>query len=78
MHTQTHTHTHACARLHMHTHMHTLVSQGNGTEQKIFEKRKVFREDLEELTEVEKQKQGVVPDRWSLVRERVMKIMTTL
>ena len=26
------------------------------------------------MTEVEKQKQGVVPDRWSLVRERVMKL----
>ena len=25
-----------------HTHTHTLVSQGNGTEQRVFEKRKVF------------------------------------
>ena len=42
-------HTHA----HTHTHTHTLVSQGNRTEEKVFEKRKVFKEDLKELTEVE-------------------------
>ena len=35
------------------THMHTLVSQGTRTEEKVFEKRKVFKEDLKELTEAE-------------------------
>ena len=35
------------------THPPTHVSQGNGTEEKVFEKRKVFKEDLKELTEVE-------------------------
>ena len=38
----THTHTH--------THTHTLVYQGNGPEENVFEKRKVFKEDLKELT----------------------------
>ena len=33
-------------------HTHTL-SQGNRTEEQVFEKRKVFKEDLKELTEVE-------------------------
>ena len=39
-----------------HTHTHTVVyqgSQGNETEEKFFKKRKVFKEDLKELTEVE-------------------------
>ena len=44
----THTHTH--------THTHTPVayqdSQGNKTEEKVFKKRKVFKEDLKELTEL--------------------------
>ena len=31
----------------------TFVYQGNGTEEKVFEKQKVFKEDLIELTEVE-------------------------
>ena len=48
-HTQTHTHARmrACThtRTHTHTHTHTHVSQGNGTEEKVFEKRKVFKED---------------------------------
>ena len=52
----THTHTHACARTHTHTHTHThtpVAYQGNETEEKVFKKRKVFKEDLKELTEVE-------------------------
>ena len=46
----------ARARAHTltHTHTHTPVAyQGNETEEKVFKKRKVFREDLKELTEVE-------------------------
>ena len=43
--TQTRTRTHACT--HIHTH------QGNETEEKVFKKRKVLKEDLKELTEVE-------------------------
>ena len=50
MHAHTHARTHACT--HAHTHTHTLESQDNGTEEKVFEKRKVFKEDLKELTEV--------------------------
>ena len=34
----------------MHKHTHTL---GNGTEEKVFKKRTVFKEDLKEMTEVE-------------------------
>ena len=48
MHTQTWAHTHT------HPHTHTPVAyQGNETEEKVFKKRKVFKEDLKELTEVE-------------------------
>ena len=32
--------------------MFLFVYQGNGTEEKVSEKRKVFREDFKELTEV--------------------------
>ena len=53
MHARTHARTHA----HTHTHTHTPVAyqgnQGNETEEKVFKKRKVFKEDLKELTEVE-------------------------
>ena len=45
MHT-THTHTNT----HTHTHTHRQVSQGNGTEEKAFKRRKVFKEDSTELT----------------------------
>ena len=40
----------------MHTtrmHTHRVVYQGNGTEEKFVKKRKVFKEDFKELTEVE-------------------------
>ena len=36
----------------IHTQTHTFVSQGNGTEEKVFEKRKIWKKDLKELTEV--------------------------
>ena len=58
-HTHTHTHarTHARTHAHTHTHTHTPVAyqgnQGNETEEKGFKKKKVFKEDLKELTEVE-------------------------
>ena len=65
-HTQTHTRMHACAHMHTHTQIHTythththththtpVAYQGNETEEKVFKKRKVFKEDLKELTEVE-------------------------
>ena len=48
-----HAHTHALRLAHAHTH--TLVAyQGNETEEKVFKKRKVFKEDLKlkELTEL--------------------------
>ena len=52
---RTHTHTHTYT--HTHTHTHTpiayLGNQGNETEEKVFKKRKVFKEDLKELIEVE-------------------------
>ena len=53
--TQNHTRTHARARTHTHTHT-PVAYQGNPgteTEEKVFKKRKVFKEDLKELTEVE-------------------------
>ena len=37
----------------MHTHTHThncILYEGNGTEEKVFKKRKVFKEDLKKLT----------------------------
>ena len=36
-----------------HTQTHSRIYQGNGTEEKGFKKRKAFKEDLKELTEVE-------------------------
>ena len=49
-----HARTHARAHTHTHTHIHTPVAyQGNETEEKVFKKRRVFKEDLKELTEVE-------------------------
>ena len=35
-----------------HMHVHMYVSQGNGTEEKVFEERQVFKECLKTLTEV--------------------------
>ena len=52
-----HTHTHTRTHARTHTHTHPAVAyqgdQGNETEEKVFKKRKVFKEDLKELTEVE-------------------------
>ena len=42
----------ARAHTHTHTHTHRVVYQGNGTEERAFKKRKVFKEDLKEVTEV--------------------------
>ena len=60
--------------LHTHTHTHTLVAyQGNETEEKVFKKRKVFKEDLKELTgRMADRNRELVPDNWSLVRERAL------
>ena len=43
--------------------------QGKGTEEKVFEKRTVFKEDLKELTDINRE---LVSDNWSLVRERAL------
>ena len=53
---------------------HTLVSQGNGTEEKVFEKRKVFKEDLKRADRgrMADRNRQLVPDNWSLVRERML------
>ena len=54
MHARAHTYTHT--QMHTHTHTHTVTyqgNQGNKTEEKVFKKRKVFKEDLKELTKVE-------------------------
>ena len=40
------------AHTHTHIHTHRVVHQCNGTEEKAFKKRKVFKEDLKELTEL--------------------------
>ena len=55
------------SRTHAHTHTHTTrnLSQGNETEEKVFERRKVFKEDWKELIEV-------VPDSWSLISKRAL------
>ena len=57
-HTDLHTHARTHARTRTHTHTHTSVAyqgnQVNETEEKVFKKRKVFKEDLKELTEVER------------------------
>ena len=50
-HTRTYTHTKHYT--HTHTHTHRVKDQGNRTEVKIFLKRKVFKEDLKQLTEVD-------------------------
>ena len=56
MHACTHMHAHTTrthTRTHTHTHTHRVIYKGNGSEEKFFEKRKVFKKDLKELTEVE-------------------------
>ena len=55
-HTHARTHAHSHTQMHTHTHTHTVTyqgNQGNKTEEKVFKKRKVFKEDFKELTEVE-------------------------
>ena len=52
MHTRTHTHRLAHAHTHTNTHTHTRAIRAL-TEEKVFKKRKVFKEDLKELTVVE-------------------------
>ena len=48
-HTHTQTCTYACTHTHTHKHTHTPVAyQGNETEEKVFKKRKVFKENLKE------------------------------
>ena len=56
-----------------HAHTHTVVYQGYGTEEKFFKKRKVFKEDLKELTDIGRmtvRNKELVADNWSLGRER--------
>ena len=43
---------------HTHTHTHRVVYQGNKTEEKVFKKRKVFKEDLKELTMTDRNSTG--------------------
>ena len=70
-HTQTHTHIHT--HTNTHTHTQTLISQGNGTEGKFFQKRKVFKEDFKELAgRMMERNRELVPDRCSLLRESVL------
>ena len=58
---------------HTHTHTHTVIHQGNGTEEKVFKKRTVFKEDLKELRgRMTDRNKELVPDNWSLVREGVL------
>ena len=52
MNAHTHARTHTDSRAHAHTHT-PVAYQGNKTEEKVSKKRKVFKEDLKELTEVE-------------------------
>ena len=56
-HMHAHTQTRTCTHTRTHTNTHIPVTyqgnQGIETEEKVFKKRKVFKEDLKELTEVE-------------------------
>ena len=49
-------HTRACTDTHARTHArtHRLVCQGDGTEEKVFKQRMVFKADLKELTQAER------------------------
>ena len=47
-HSHTHTHTHKCTHTHIITY--TQAPQGSGSEEKSWEKRKIFKEDSKELT----------------------------
>ena len=66
-----HARTHACAHTHTHTPVACQGYQGNETEEKVF-KIKVFKEDLKELTRMVDRNRVLVPDNWSLLRERVL------
>ena len=60
-HTDAHAHTHTYTNTQPHTYTHPVAYQGNQsneTEEKVFKKRKVFRN------------RELVPDNWILVRER--------
>ena len=58
------THTHA------HTHTHTPVTyQGNETEEKVFKKTRFKRADRGRIADRNRE---LVPDNWSLVREKVL------
>ena len=52
-HARTYTRTHARTHAHTHTPVAYQGYQGNETKENVFLKRKVFKEDLKELTEVE-------------------------
>ena len=74
-----HMHTHTHINAHTHTHMHrihttrTVIYQGNGTEEKGFKNRKVFKENWKELTcRMTDTNRELVPDNGSLVRERML------
>ena len=48
-----HTHTHACTRTDSHMHTHQSHIRAMRLKKRFLKKRKVFKEDLKELTEVE-------------------------
>ena len=74
--TQNHTRTHARARTHTHTPVAYQGNPGNETEEKVFKKRKVFKEDLKELTgRMADRNRELVPDKDSLVRERALSLV---
>ena len=60
--------------MHAHANTHTPVAyQGNETEEKVFKKRKVFKEDLRvDRGRMADRNRELVPDNWSLVRERAL------
>ena len=57
----------------MHT-KHALIYHRIGTEEKVFEKRKVFKEDFKRTHRgrMTDRNRELVPDKWSLVRERAL------
>ena len=73
-----HTHTHTCTHTHrlaqaclcVHARTHTpVIYQGNETEEKVFKKRRFKRADRGRMADRNRE---LVPDNWSLVREKAL------
>ena len=76
MHARTHTHTHAHTHTHTHTHTHKhthiVIYQGNGTEEKVLKIGFQGRFKRTDRGRMMVRNRQLVPDNWSLVRERAL------